>query len=185
MPDESGLPKSKFEQIVDVFHRHGVEFIVIGGQAETLHGSPRVTYDVDFCYRRGPENYKRVVAALRELAPTLRVANEKEGIPFVLDARTLELGCNFTFHTNVIALDLLGLVEPIGDFDQLLENAERYEFGGVDLIAIGLDDLIRVKEFINRSKDRDSLFQLRAIKQVRAEMEREAGGGAGADASTG
>jgi len=30
----------------------GVEFMVIGGQAEALMGSARVTYDVDLCYRR-------------------------------------------------------------------------------------------------------------------------------------
>jgi hypothetical protein len=32
-----------------------------------------------------------------------------------------------------------------------------------------LDDLIRVKEHIRRSKDNDSLFQLKAIKQIRNE----------------
>lgn len=33
--------------------------------------------------------------------------------------------------------------------------------------TISLADLIRVKEHIRRPKDRDSLFQLHAIKQIR------------------
>jgi hypothetical protein len=28
---------------------HGVEFIVIGGQAQSIRGSPRATFDVEVC----------------------------------------------------------------------------------------------------------------------------------------
>jgi hypothetical protein len=42
MPTESEL-----EQFITFFVRHGVEFLVIGEQAETLMGSPRVTYDTE------------------------------------------------------------------------------------------------------------------------------------------
>ena len=44
--------KSDLEQIYEVMTAAAVEFIVIGGQAETLMGSPRITYDVDLCYLR-------------------------------------------------------------------------------------------------------------------------------------
>ncbi len=39
--------------------------------------------------------------------------------------------------------------------------------------TISLEDLIRVKEHIRRPKDRDSLFQLQAIKQIRAESQKK------------
>jgi hypothetical protein len=52
----------------------GIEFMVIGGQAEALMGSARVTYDVDLCDRRTPENLERLAAALRTLKLTLRGA---------------------------------------------------------------------------------------------------------------
>jgi hypothetical protein len=51
-----------------------VEFIVVGGQAEALMGSPRVTYDVDLCYRRTSDNLERLAAALSTLSLTLRGA---------------------------------------------------------------------------------------------------------------
>lgn len=47
MPDESR--PSRLEAISRLLVRHLVEFLVIGGQAEYLFGSPRVTYDVDLC----------------------------------------------------------------------------------------------------------------------------------------
>jgi hypothetical protein len=35
--------------------------------------------------------------------------------------------------------------------------------------AIGLDDLIRIKRYIGRPKDRESLLQLEAIKRLRGQ----------------
>ena len=52
-------------QIAELFATHGVEYLVIGRQAETLFGSPRVTYDVDLCYRRAKENLARLAEAMK------------------------------------------------------------------------------------------------------------------------
>jgi len=156
---------ARLERAARLLRAHDVEFIVIGGQAEYLFGSPRVTYDVDLCYRRTTDNLERLAAALRELKPTLRGA--PPDLPILLDARALALGSNYTFETAVGKLDLLGWVEPLGDYDHLLRNVETYNVAGMDLNVISLDDLIRVKQHIGRSKDRESLYQLLAIKRVR------------------
>src|SRR3954454_10637180 len=159
---------SALERIAEVLTRHGVEFIVIGGQAEWVMGSPRITYDVDLCYRRNRQNLAQLASALKELNPTLRGA--PPDLPFVIDVKTLELGSNFTLNTSIIDLDLLGYVEPIGDFEALIKRAQTYRVGSYDLQVIDLDDLIKVKQHIRRSKDQDSLMQLLAIKKVREEQ---------------
>jgi len=158
-------PDNPLRRVVQLFRSHGVEFIVIGGQAEVIFGSPRLTYDVDLCYRRTSENLVRLAEALSQLHVTLRGA--PEGLPFRADSRTLSMGCNFTFNSAVGKLDLLGYVEPIGEYDDLLRHAETWEFAGSQVKTISLDDLIRVKEHIARDKDGESLMQLRAIKQLR------------------
>jgi predicted nucleotidyltransferase len=160
--------RSLLETIAEILQRHRVEFIVIGGQAETLMGSPRVTYDVDLCYRRNPENLERLAAALREIGVTLRGA--PKDLPFKVDARSLANGSNFTFDTPFGALDLLGHVEPIGGFEEIAASAETYPAEGMSLRTISLDDLIRVKQHIARFKDSESLYQLLAIKRVRGEQ---------------
>jgi predicted nucleotidyltransferase len=66
-------------------------------------------------------------------------------------------------------LDLLGWIEPLGDYDAIVSRAETYTVAGLILRTISLEDLIRVKQHIGRSKDRDSLYQLLAIKRVREE----------------
>ncbi|HEY7089745.1 MAG TPA: hypothetical protein VH518_16730 [Tepidisphaeraceae bacterium] len=156
--------------VVAILRRHGVEFIVIGGQAEALMGSPRVTYDTDLCYRRSQRNLERLAAALKELEPSLRGA--PADLPIILDARALALGSNYTFDTPHGKLDLLAWVEPIGHYEEVAKHAEVYSFDGGDLLTISLDDLIRVKEHIRRTKDRGSLIQLLAIKKQREETGR-------------
>jgi predicted nucleotidyltransferase len=164
-------PQTRLEQVISLFNRHGVKFIVIGGQAEYIFGSPRVTYDVDLCYERSPENLERLAQALTELNPKLR--GVPEGVPFILDARTLTMGSNFTFITPFGDLDILGYVEPIGDYSELLQRAKAWQLGDHSVMVIDLDDLIRIKKHVDRPKDRDSLYQLLAIKRVREETGKE------------
>src|SRR5262245_7132638 len=91
--------KPRLLVIAEHLGRYGVEFIVIGGQAAVLHGSPLATFDVDLCYKRERENLERLAAALQEIHPTLRGA--PLDLPFRLDAQSLALGSNFTFATDL------------------------------------------------------------------------------------
>ncbi len=131
-------------------------------------GSPRVTYDVDLCYRRTADNLERLARVLRTLKLTLRGA--PPDLRFRLDARALALGSNFTFEVDgEYALDLLGYLEPIGTYDDLLTGSETLQIGGRTVRVIGLEDLMRIKRHLARPKDRESLLQLEAIKRLREE----------------
>lgn len=165
MGDDTGT--SAFESIARILVDCEVEFIVIGGQAEALYGSARVTFDTDLCYRRTADNLDRLALALRGLKPTLRGAPPDR--PFRIDAQSLALRCNFTFNTNYGPLDLLGYVEPLGGFDEIIVHAESVEVGELLIMVISLDDLIRIKEHVRRPKDQDSLRNLLAIRQLREE----------------
>jgi len=158
--------RSPLERFCAVLAEHGVEFIVIGGQAEALMGSSRVTYDVDLCYRRTPDNLERLATALSTLSLTLRGAPPE--LKFRLDAQALALGQHYTFEVDgEYPLDFLGYLEPIGTYEDLLPHVETVPVGGHPTRVIGLDDLIRIKEHLARPKDRESLLQLKAIKRLR------------------
>jgi predicted nucleotidyltransferase len=158
--------QSPLERFCALLADHGVEFIVVGGQAEALMGSARVTYDVDLCYRRSPQNLERLAAALSSLSLTLRGA--PADLKFRIDAQALALGQNYTFEVDgEYPLDFLAYLEPIGTYEDLLPHAESVSIAGRPTLVIGIDDLIRIKRHINRPKDRESLLQLEAIKRVR------------------
>jgi hypothetical protein len=57
-----------------------VDFVLVGGVAATIHGSSRLTEDLDVVYSRAPENITRLVKALRSHQPYLRGA--PPGLPF-------------------------------------------------------------------------------------------------------
>jgi len=85
-----------------------------------------------------------------------------------LDAAALALGQNYTFEVDgEYPLDLLGHLEPIGTYEELLPRAEVVSIGGRPTRVMALDDLIRIKRYIGRPKDRESLLQLEAIKRLR------------------
>jgi hypothetical protein len=161
---EGGTESSLLEHFTRVMGKHRVEFLVIGGQAEVLYGSSRVTFDVDFCYRRTSENLEKLAAALLELKPTLRGA--PPDLPFRIDAQSLALGSNFTFSTAHGDLDLLGWVEPLGEYEAFASRASVVRLGEMDVRVIAIDDLITIKRHLGRPKDREALRQLEAIRRV-------------------
>ncbi len=153
--------KPLLEQFAELLHARGVEFIVIGGQAENLWGSPRVTVDVDLCYERSPANIARLAAALRGLNAMLRTRDGPIAAP--LDARMIEGGGNFTLTTRLGDLDLLAYVEPIGGFDDLAKTAVSVELSSLRVRVASIATLLRIKEHLRRPKDAEAIAILRAI----------------------
>src|SRR5258708_38405118 len=98
-----------------MLQRHGVRFIVIGGVAGRLWGSPTMTNDIDICYARDRANLERLAAALRDLGARVRDADDDA--PFLLDAATLAGGQNFTFTSVAGSLDILGLPAGVPGFE--------------------------------------------------------------------
>ena len=151
------------ERALQELHRSGVEFIVIGGVAATIHGSARVTQDLDIVYARSKENHRRLVAALRGHRPYLRGA--PPGLPFLWDEETILRGLNFTLETDLGDLDLLGEIAGGGGYDDLRTHSIEFEAFGLRLLCLDLDTLIRVKQAAGRVRDLEAVAELRIIRQ--------------------
>jgi hypothetical protein len=149
---------------LEVLQRHDVRFVIIGGIAGRLWGSPTMTDDVDICYDRDPANLDRLAAALIDLGARLRGVDDD--VPFLLDALTLAKGQNFTFTTAFGSLDVLGLPAGVKDFNELDVNARVFDLGeGVVVPVCDIDDLIRMKRAAGRPKDRIELEILSAVRE--------------------
>ncbi len=144
---------------------HEVDFVVIGGFAARLWGSPTVTNDLDICAAWDGANLERLAAALRELDARLRGA--PDDVVFLLDARTLANGLNFTFATTAGGLDVLAA--PTGGFDYptLREAATSIDLGSLVVDVVDLDDLIAMKRAAGRPKDRIEVEVLEAVRDER------------------
>lgn len=156
--------------IVRILHRHDVAFVLIGGIAGQLWGSPTITQDLDICYSREKVNLEHLAAALRELHAKLR--GVKEAVPFRLDARTLAAGDSFTFATDLGDLDCLGTPTGTNGYDDLRQAAEQVELAGLKVFVTSVDDLIRMKRAAGRAKDRIEVEILGAVRDERRSRRR-------------
>src|SRR4030095_10238195 len=137
------------------------DFILIGGMAGILHGSARVTFDVDLVYLRTPENIERVAGGLATQAPKLRDA--PADLSFQWDAKTIQSGLNFTLTTNIGDLDLFGEVAGGETYKNLLPHSLEIEAFGVRFRCVDLATLIRIKEAAGRAKDYEAIAELRVL----------------------
>lgn len=138
-----------------------VEFVVIGGVAAFVQGSPHLTDDLDICYRRSEENLARLVNILRDWEAYPR--GWEAGLPFVMDRRTFDTTAILTLHTSHGDLDLLDKVSGINGFETVLAESRRMTALGVTFRVLNLRALIRAKEATGRRKDEEHVRSLRAL----------------------
>ncbi len=160
------------EALLGVLVDHGVRFVVVGGFAAVVHGSPLPTYDVDITPERGRPNLTKLATALRALDARIRVENEPEGVVFDPHPDLL-LGITvLNLVTRFGELDLV--LQPAGDlsFDDLSAEAVHVVLEDLALDIASLAHVIASKTAANRAKDRAALPVLRALL-ARTTMPRE------------
>jgi hypothetical protein len=148
-------------QIIPPLVREKVDFILIGGMAAILHGSARVTFDVDLIYSRKYENIERLAAALAPGVPYLRDA--PPNLPFAWDAKTIRSGLNFSLTTNLGDVDLFGELAGGDTYHDLLPHSFDVDAFGVRFKCVDLPTLICIKETAGRPKDREAVAELRVL----------------------
>jgi hypothetical protein len=142
-----------------------VEFVLIGGIAARIHGSPSVTNDLDICYRRSRTNCEHLVKTLHALGARLR--DFPPDLPARIDAATIWQGNNFTFVTNSGFLDCLASPEEgaATGYEELARSARTVTIAESAILVCSLEDLIRMKEAAGRPKD---LIEVEVLKAVLA-----------------
>lgn len=149
-------------ELVAGLSRARIRFLIAGGVAGTIHGSRRVTDDLDILYDTSTENTARLADLLigwhaypRDIEP---------GLPFVPDARTLRAVEVLTLTTDAGFLDLFRSMAGVGDFAAALPGAITVDLPDGAVSALSLDQLIAAKRAAGRPKDREHLIELEALR---------------------
>jgi predicted nucleotidyltransferase len=154
-----------FPTLLRVLTEGGVEFVIVGGFAATVHGASIPTADLDVVYGRDSANVERLVTLLAPYRPYLRGA--PPGLPFQWERGTVERGLNFTLVTDLGALDLLGEITGGGGYPALLPHSQEITVFGVRCRCLGLDKLIEVKRAAGRPRDLQAVADLEALREER------------------
>ena len=140
-----------------------VRFVVIGGFAARLHGSPLPTEDVDVTPELTPDNLTRLSEALRDLDARVRHPDIPEGLPFAHDATSLASTVFWNLTTRHGDLDLSFTPAGTTGYGSLAAEAIRLRIGGVEVAIASLADIVRSKDAADRPKDRRALPVLREL----------------------
>lgn len=82
-------PELDIAAVLGALQRHRVRFVLIGGVAGVVHGSPFPTEDIDITPERTRENLARLSGALAEIGAQVRTEGVDGGLPFAQDAASL------------------------------------------------------------------------------------------------
>jgi hypothetical protein len=158
-------------ELLRLLVKHDVAFIVIGGIAATVRGSPYATVDVDITPRRDRANLSRLSDALRALDARVYVS-PTETLRFEHDGRSLADSAVWNLATAFGGLDIS--FEPAGSsgYADLADRATTVDVGGVKVAVAGLEDIVRSKEAANREKDRVVLPTLRRLLDLESDERR-------------
>lgn len=165
-------PVLDIPRITAALHRHGVEYLLVGGVAATIHGATRRTLDVDCLARHDIDNLSRLAAAMRELNARLHVEGlddaEAAALPVVIDGESLWRMEISTWRTDAGDLDILNDIPDRRGrrllYEDLVQRSEAQSIVGVAVRVAALEDVIASKEWANRPKDHLALPELRVLR---------------------
>ena len=156
-------PELAPDRILSVLREHGVRFVLVGGFATVIYGSPYLTTDVDVVPEWSRENLERLSTALEAMHARVWTASQPAGLPFNHDAASLRGADMWNLVTDHGRLDVTFVPSGTTGYEDLARDAVHLVILGVDVDVASLADVIRSKEAAGREKDRVVLPVLRRI----------------------
>ncbi len=144
---------------------HGVRYVLVGGFAAAVHGSPLPTDDVDIVPARDTDNLDRLGAALTSLGARIRTGGEPvltridgaflAAMPFMLNLTTPYGDLDLTFRP----------AGPLEGYAGWAEGASEITIAAdVRVRVASLDDVIDSKRAAGRDKDVRALPYLESLQ---------------------
>lgn len=150
------------EDLVEVFSKYNVEYLIIGKTGAIIYGFPDTTQDIDIFPKKSKENGRRVVLALKELG-------------FKIDGRlnqAIVQGRDFIqIRGGPFDIDLIFAPDGIESFEIAKKRAclieEKYPVASIS-------DIIESKKIASRKKDKEVIERLvsfaKYLKEKRGEI---------------
>jgi hypothetical protein len=148
-----------------------VEYMVVGGFAAILYGSPTITGDLDIMPADDDGNIARLASVLATLHTVVREPRSTgRRIEVTADllkqtAKSTNFGGQVRTRTVAGPLDILWRLHDGRGYGDLVGRSCLLTEDELRVRVIGLDDLIEVKTAIDRPQDRAALPYLQEIRR--------------------
>jgi hypothetical protein len=154
-------------KICEVFNKHDLKCMIVGGTAVALHGYFRHSMnisgeiadkpDIDFWFNPTYENYFNLLNALSDLGQDVQKFREEQA--------PNPKKSFFKYVFEDFTLDLLPQIKAPIKFRDSYKNREVVNIKGIDISFINLEDLLKDKEATSRPKDLNDVEQLKELNK--------------------
>ena len=142
--------QSDFEELLKLFEKNNVAYMIVGGYAVAFHGYPRFTKDIDIFFQSKQENIDKLKKAL------CAFGFEREALP---DNIFTEKGNIIKFGIEPVRIDLLNKIDGVL-FENIKARTVRGRYGNIIVSFISKEDLITNKKASGRAQDIADLEKL-------------------------
>ncbi|CAN5266462.1 hypothetical protein BH23ACT9_BH23ACT9_14540 [soil metagenome] len=159
------------ERILRALTDNDVAYVVCGGIAAQLAGSPLTTEDLDFTPADDPDNLDRCAAALNALGAQWRVPGLLEGFPppAPLAGPVLAGKMSLAFVTTAGFLDLVLIHSDGARYGDMAADAAPVNLYGISVQIASLASIISAKQAAGRDKDVRALPFLHELHRRRGD----------------
>lgn len=141
-----------FRDLLALFNKNGVRYLVAGGYATSVYAVPRYTKDIDIWLEPTEENAKAVLIALEEFGfGSVGLQTED----FTKPDHVIQLG----YEPNRV--DLLTQLKGL-EFETAFTRKNVFKLSDVDVCFISPEDLVTNKRAVGRLQDLADVEQILA-----------------------
>jgi hypothetical protein len=152
------LTSPDFKELLKIFEKHKIRYLIVGGYAVMKYSEPRFTKDLDVFIATDQENAKSVYSALKEFGAPLENLSSDD---FAHEGYFYQMG------RPPMRVDIMMSIPGI-DFDVAWKNREIVELGDLKMVFISRSDLIKAKEASSRPQDKIDIEKLKEAEQLDA-----------------
>jgi len=152
------LTSSEFKELLKIFKKHKVCYLVVGGYAVMRYSEPRFTKDLDLLIATDKHNANSVYSALKEFGAPLANLTPDD---FTSQDYFYQMG------RPPLRIDIMMSIPGIG-FNEAWTNHEVVELDDFKIPFISRSDLIRAKEASGRPQDKIDIEKLKEAEQLDA-----------------
>ena len=145
------LTSSDFKELLKLFEKYKVRYLIVGGYAVMKYTEPRFTKDLDIFIAIDQDNANRVYLALQEFGAPLEDLFPKD---FAHSGYFYQMG------RPPLRVDIMMSIPGI-EFDEAWKNREIVELNDLKVLFISKRDLIRAKEASGRAQDKIDVENLK------------------------
>ena len=135
--------QNDFKELLELFNKHRVEYLIVGGYAIAFHGAPRYTGDIDILVKAEHRNAEKIISALDDFgfgSLGLQPADfEKPGM-------IVQLG------VAPVRIDIVTSITGVS-WESAYSNRVKGIYGDIAVDYLGREEMIANKRAIGRKKD--------------------------------